>query len=170
MLEMRDFACLVSGNRGSGLPLGTANLPSIAINESQAQTVNGYGEDCDSGSDMDLSSDSGSENHSRHYSVAISPQDDKVHYHSTAINGVQLPVQLSNRCFEMGQYGLGLVPEAIRLKREYSHVGVKTSDSATTSSNEVSFGKSSDIYSGDTDGYSAASDQVCYVLVFFLIE
>lgn len=162
MLEMRDFACLVSGNRGSGLPLGTANLPSIAINESQAQTVNGYGEDCDSGSDMDLSSDSGSENHSRHYSVAISPQDDKVHYHSTAINGVQLPVQLSNRCFEMGQYGLGLVPEAIRLKREYSHVGVKTSDSATTSSTEVSFGKSSDIYSGDTDGYSAASDQMKY--------
>ncbi|XP_011657956.1 uncharacterized protein LOC101209129 isoform X1 [Cucumis sativus] len=156
---MRNFSCLVSGDRGFGLPFGAANLPSIAVNGFQAQTVNDYGEDCDSGSDMDLSSDSGSENHSRHYSVAISPQDDKVHYHSTAINGVQLGNQLNNRCSEMGYYGIGLVPEAVRLKREYSHGGVKTSDSATTSSTEVSFGKSNDVSSGDTDGYSAAFDQ-----------
>lgn len=162
---MRNFSCLVSGDRGFGLPFGAANLPSIAVNGFQAQTVNDYGEDCDSGSDMDLSSDSGSENHSRHYSVAISPQDDKVHYHSTAINGVQLGNQLNNRCSEMGYYGIGLVPEAVRLKREYSHGGVKTSDSATTSSTEVSFGKSNDVSSGDTDGYSAAFDQVCYVLL-----
>ncbi|XP_022950571.1 uncharacterized protein LOC111453632 isoform X1 [Cucurbita moschata] len=160
---MRDFACFVSGDRGFALPplakFGTGNLPPIAINGSQAETVKGYGEDCDSGSDMDLSSDSGSDNQSLHYSVAISPQDDKVHIHSAATNGVPLPSQLNNRCSEMGHKGLGFVPEAIRLNREYSHGGVKTSDSAATSSTEVSFGKSSTITYGDTDAHSAASDQ-----------
>ncbi|XP_038883502.1 uncharacterized protein LOC120074448 isoform X3 [Benincasa hispida] len=159
---MRDFACFVSGDRSFGLPLGTANLPSISINGSQAQAVKGYGEDYDSGSHLDLSSDSGSVNHSRDHLVALSPQDDKVHHHPTAINGVKLPSQLNNHCSEMGHYGLGLVPEAIRVKREYSHGRVKTSDSVTTSSTDVSFGKSIDISSGDTDGYFAASDQMKY--------
>lgn len=170
---MRDFGCFVSGDRGFGLPpqskFGTGNFPSNAINGSQAETVKGYAEDRDSGSDMDLSSDSGSEIQSRHYSVATSPQDDKVNNHAASINGVQLLSQLNNRCSEMGHYGVGLVPEAIRLKREYSRGG-KTSDSATTSSTEVSFGQSTYISSGDTDGYPAAFNQVCYVLLLFTTE
>lgn len=161
---MRDFACFVSGDRGFGLPpltkFGTTHLPSNAINRSPAEIVKGYGEDCDYGSDMDLSSDSESDIQSRHYSVVTSPQDDRVSNHLSSINGVQLFSRVNNRCSEMGHYGLGLVPEAIRLKREYSHGGVKTSDSAVTSSTEVSFGHSNDIPSGDTDAYSAASNQV----------
>lgn len=173
-VEMRDFACLVSGDRGFGLPslekFSTRNLPSNVIHRSEAVKVNGYGEDCDSGSDMDLSPDSGSDIQSRHYSVVTSPQDDKISNRAASIHEIPFRNQSNYHCPEIGHFEFGLVAEPIRLKQEYSRGGVKSSGSAT--STEVSSGQSNDNSSG---GYSATStsqankekmaNQVFYILV-----